>query len=99
MDILKPSTWFKTDEENDRAEARKISDDKAMQKRMAEIDFKYGHISKIEHDKRQATAKGEPWVKVLKMELDKEKPGSGFFELDFNEEFVEYLANSGYEGT
>ena len=33
------------------------------------------------------------------MELDKEKPGSGFFELDFNEEFVEYLANSGYEGT
>ena len=35
MDILKPSTWFKTDEENDRAEARKISDDKAMQKRMA----------------------------------------------------------------
>lgn len=33
------------------------------------------------------------------MELDKDKPGSGFFELDFNEEFVEYLANSGYEGT
>lgn len=99
MDILKPSTWFKTDEEIDRANARKIKDDNDMQKRMVEIDFKYGHISKIEHDKKIATTKGEPWVKVLKMELDKEKPGSGFFELDFNEEFVEYLANSGYEGT
>ena len=54
---------------------------------------------KTKTDKQIATDKGEPWVKVLKMELDKDKPGSGFFELDFNEEFVEYLANSGYEGT
>ena len=33
------------------------------------------------------------------MELEKDKPGSGFFELDFNEDFVEYLANNGYEGS
>ena len=29
---------------------------------------------------------------------EKEKPSQGFFELDFNEHFVEYLANSGYDG-
>jgi hypothetical protein len=33
------------------------------------------------------------------MELEKDKPGSGFFEIDFNEDFVEYLANNGYEGS
>jgi hypothetical protein len=32
------------------------------------------------------------------MDLDQENPGAGHFELDFNEHFVEYLANSGYEG-
>ena len=33
--------------------------------------------------------KGEQLVKVLKMELDKDKPGSGFFGR-FSEKFVEY---------
>ena len=98
MDILKPNTWFKTSEESERADARKISDEKKMEKRLIEIDLKYGHISKDEHDKKMATLKGEPWVKVIKMELEKDKPGSGFFELDFNEDFVEYLANNGYDG-
>ena len=32
------------------------------------------------------------------MELDEGQPGKGFFELDFNDNFVEYLAKSGYEG-
>ena len=74
MDILKPSTWFKTSEENERADARKISDDKAMQKRMVELDFKYGHISKIEHDKKLATIKGEPGSKFLRWNLTKISP-------------------------
>jgi hypothetical protein len=33
------------------------------------------------------------------MELELNKPCSGFFEIDFNEDFVEYLANNGYEGS
>lgn len=99
MDILKPNTWFKTNEESERADARKINEEKKMEKRLIEIDLKYGHISKDEHDKKLATLQGDPWVKVIKMELEKDKPGSGFFELDFNEDFVEYLANNGYEGS
>tara|TARA_B100000963_G_scaffold357177_1_gene378774 strand:- start:1228 stop:1692 length:465 start_codon:yes stop_codon:yes gene_type:complete len=99
MDILKPNTWFKTSEEVDRASARDIKDEKERDKTLIKIDFKYGHISKDEHDKKIATLDGEPWVKVIKMELEKDKPGSGFFEIDFNEDFVEYLANNGYEGS
>ena len=44
--------------------------EKKMEKRLVEIDLKYGHISKDEHDKKMATLKGEPWVKVIKMELE-----------------------------
>ena len=30
--------------------------------------------------------------------MDSKSPSAGYFELDFNENFVEYLADSGYEG-
>lgn len=96
--ILKPKAWFMTEEEVKRSDARALKDEKEMEIRLAEIDGEYGRITKVESEKKIATLKGEPWVKVLKMELDKDKPGSGFFELDFNEDFVEYLANNGYEG-
>ena len=99
MDIMKPNTWFKSNEENEREKARAIKDEKKRDIAIAEVDHKFGHISKNELDKRIATANGESQVKVLKMELEKDKPGSGFFELDFNEDFVEYLANNGYEGS
>ena len=98
MDIMKPSTWFKSDEETARDQARQITDEKERDIALAGIDLKYGHITNNDHDKKVATLKGEPWVKVLKMELEQNKPGSGFFEIDFNEDFVEYLADNGYEG-
>ena len=95
---MKPSTWFKSDEETARDQARLIKDEKERDIALAGIDLKYGHITNNDHDKKVATLKGEPWVKVLKMELEQNKPGSGFFEIDFNEDFVEYLADNGYEG-
>lgn len=48
--------------------------------------------------KRKATKNGEPWVKVLNIDLDQANPGSGYFELDWNEPFVLYLRKSGYQG-
>ena len=52
----------------------------------------------VQKDKRKATKRGEPWVKVLKIDLDPENPGSGYFELDWNEAFVVQLKQSGYTG-
>ena len=98
MNILKPKTWFMTDEEIKRSDARKIKDEKDMDQEIANIDLEFGHITTEEHAKKTATIKGEPYIKVINMDLDKENPGAGHFELDFNEHFVEYLANSGYEG-
>ena len=44
-------------------------------------------------------AKSEkPWVKVLDMNVNPENPRNGFFELDWNDEFVNMLKQNGYEG-
>jgi len=45
-----------------------------------------------------ATEKGEPWVSVMRVELDPENIGNGAFELDFNTIFVARLYKAGYKG-
>ena len=47
--------------------------------------------AKKKTDKEIATEKGEPYVSVLSVELDPENPGSGAFELDWNEMFIKKL--------
>ena len=46
--------------------------------------------------KERATAKGEPWVAVLDTKVNKENIRHGFFELDWNAEFVVQLKQAGY---
>ena len=49
-------------------------------------------------DKKLATKNGEPWVKILSMDLDPSDPGNGSFELDWNDKFVANLIRAGYQG-
>lgn len=46
--------------------------------------------------KERATAKGEPWVSVLETHVNKENIRNGFFELDWNEQFIVQLKQAGY---
>jgi hypothetical protein len=46
--------------------------------------------------KERATKKGEPWVAVLDTKVNIDNPRNGFFELDWNEYFIEQLKKSGY---
>ena len=49
--------------------------------------------------KTKKAAKSEkPWVKVLDMNVNPDNPRNGFFELDWNDEFVNMLKQNGYEG-
>jgi hypothetical protein len=48
--------------------------------------------------KELATEAGEPWVEVISMEIDKDNPGQGSFELDWNDKFVANLIRAGYQG-
>ena len=40
----------------------------------------------------------KPWVKVLNMNVNPDNPRNGFFELDWNKEFVNNLQQHGYKG-
>jgi len=46
--------------------------------------------------KERANRRKEPWVAVLETHVNKDNPANGFFELDWNEHFVEQLRQSGY---
>jgi hypothetical protein len=46
--------------------------------------------------KQRATAKGEPWVSVLDTHVNKDDIRNGFFELDWNDQFVLKLKQEGY---
>jgi hypothetical protein len=49
-------------------------------------------IKKTESKKKEKKSKSEePWVKVIKLHVQPENPRNGFFELDWNDEFVNML--------
>lgn len=96
MNLFKNIFGDKRSREKFRAE--NIRDETQRKLKLLEIEKKYNEITEDEYNKSVATVNKEPYVRVLNLEMDENSPGSGYFELDFNEEFVEYLANSGYEG-
>ena len=51
----------------------------------------------IKSAKDMATAKGEPYVAVLGMDVDPENMHQGAFELDWNDKFVANLVRAGYQ--
>ena len=52
----------------------------------------------LEKEKAQATKRKEPWVAVLDTHINPENIRNGFFELDWNNEFIERLLDAGYKG-
>jgi hypothetical protein len=48
-------------------------------------------------DKEIANEKGEPYVAILRVELDPDNIGNGAFELDWNDKFVSNLVRAGYQ--
>ena len=48
--------------------------------------------------KKASKKSEEPMVKVLNLNVNPENPRNGFFELDWNDEFVNMLKQSGYQG-
>ena len=71
---------------------------------MATIKKAETKTKKTDKPKAKAKAKTKeaksekPWVKVLDMNVNPENPRNGFFELDWNDEFVNMLKQNGYEG-
>ena len=52
----------------------------------------------LEAEKELATKNNQPWVAVLDTQVNPENIRNGFFELDWNNEFIEQLLDAGYKG-
>ena len=52
----------------------------------------------LAQEKQEATDKGEAWVGVLDTQLNPDNIKNGFFELDWNNQFIEELLDAGYSG-
>ena len=63
-----------------------------------EIPVEEQRRSILQKEKDQATAEGKPWVGVLDTQVNPENIKNGFFELDWNNEFIEQLVDAGYSG-
>jgi hypothetical protein len=72
---------------------KKWFDPKEKQVRLIHKTLKGQHA-----EKAIADLNGEPWVGVLSTNVDAKNPKSGFFELDWNDKFVDMLRNAGYSG-
>lgn len=70
----------------------------APAKKVATPAKKTTTIIKTKDPKSEATKKGEPYVSIIKVELDPENIGQGAFELDWNEQFITKLLRAGYKG-
>ena len=60
--------------------------------------MKIKKTTKITKRKTTKTKSQKPWVKVLDMNVSPDNPRIGFFELDWNDEFVNNLKQHGYLG-
>ena len=52
----------------------------------------------LDKEKEYATKHNQPWVAVLDTKINGDNIRNGFFELDWNNEFIEKLLDAGYKG-
>ena len=52
----------------------------------------------LDKEKAQATKDKKPWVAVLDTQVNPDNIKNGFFELDWNNQFIEELLDAGYTG-
>jgi hypothetical protein len=85
--------WLGLDALQAEKEALQIARDKAV----AETVIAQEKEEKAKMDpKARATARGEPYVTVLDTHVNKDNIRNGFFELDWNPEFIVQLKQAGY---
>lgn len=88
--------------EADRRKARllnKDTDDKTVELAMLDVDLKHSKLSQQEYDRKKADVIGEPYMAMPKISWDPSDPSKTFFELDYNEHFINFLEKNGYAGT
>ena len=89
--------WLKKVTGLDKVEEEKAALEKER-KRASKLTPEEARREALEAEKEAATKKGEPWVAVLDTQVNSDNIRNGFFELDWNNEFIEQLLDAGYKG-
>ena len=78
-----------------------LLNDTDIEKQMAVLDVELSHkkITQVQYDRRKADLLEEPWVCMPKINWDPNVSSKTFFELDYNDYFIDFLKKNGYEGT
>ena len=100
MEIFKKFTGIdKLEAATAKAKIDKLASEQAASAAQAEADkaTQAAEYAKL-GPKEAATAKNEPYIAVLDTKVNPENPRNGFFELDWNEQFVLQLKVAGYFG-
>ena len=80
----------------------KLEEEKAAAEEALVVATKAAEEAKIAEElakstpKERATLRGEPWVSVLDTHVNKDNIRNGFFERDWNDEFIVQLKQAGY---
>lgn len=83
----------------EKALAEQVDREKKKAKAELETKPKKPRKPKVTKTPKQiATEKGEPYISVLSVDLDKNNLGNGSFELDWNDAFIKELRSYGYPG-
>jgi len=75
-----------------------VRDKKTEQQTAVEKTTEEQRREALDKEKEAATKAGEPWVAVLDTQVNPDNIRNGFFELDWNNEFIEQLLDAGYKG-
>lgn len=63
------------------------------------VELKHNRITVQEYERRKADILEEPWIAMPKISWDPENGVKTYFELDYNDHFVGFLRDNGYQGT
>tara|TARA_B100000579_G_scaffold226513_1_gene185496 strand:+ start:82 stop:465 length:384 start_codon:yes stop_codon:yes gene_type:complete len=77
---------------------KKVKDALVKKKDDAPKTEKDKRLEALMKEKEEATKSGEAWVAVLDTKINEDNIRNGFFELDWNNEFIEKLLDAGYKG-
>lgn len=62
------------------------------------VDLKHERINEQQYERKVADIKQEPWVAMPRISWDPVDNSKTFFEIDYNEHFIDHLRANGYQG-
>jgi len=85
--------------ERDTKMAERFGDQATPGLAQLEVELKHKRIGQQEYERKRADLLNEPYMAMPKISWDPGDPSKTFFELDYNDAFVQSLRTNGYVGS